>query len=84
MIGRIHNKERKRREFAREHAAKIKPFDITLVDKKLRHLWNTDETIGDTLMIKCTCGHKRRFHFARGLSVCFVCTKCETRQLVRW
>jgi len=84
MVGRIHNKERKRREFEREHRAKIRPFDFTLVDKSLRARWNTDEPIGDTRMIVCECGRRQRFHVALGIRVGFVCSKCRRRQDVRF
>lgn len=84
MVGRIHNRERKRREFEREHKAKIRPVDMSLVAKSSLHFWDTDDPIGDTRMIKCECGNKKRFHIALGVRVVFRCGKCRRRQEFKW
>ena len=84
MIGRLYNKMRKEMRDVAELRAKIRPFDISLVDKKLRHLWNTDEPIEDTRMIKCKCGNKKRFHIPiYAKNVAFRCKRCGRQHVLR-
>ncbi|MBX3547750.1 MAG: hypothetical protein KF748_01205 [Xanthobacteraceae bacterium] len=80
MIGRLYNKMRKEMRNTEERRAQVRPFDISLVDKKLRHLWNNDDPINDTRVIKCECGNRKRFHipaYAKGIA--FRCSKCRKR-----
>lgn len=79
MIGRLYNKMRKQMREERESEAKAKLHDMSLVDKKLRDLWNTDEPIGSTRMVICACGHKRRWQIGE-FPVTFKCSKCGGRQ----
>jgi hypothetical protein len=80
MVGRLHNKARKQREFEREAQAKVRPVDMSLIAKSCLHYWQHDGPVGDTRMIKCFCGHKRRFHIALGTRTFFRCSKCGARQ----
>jgi hypothetical protein len=68
-----------------ERRAQIRPFDISLVDKKLRHLWANDEPVQDTRVIKCECGNRKRFHipvYAKGAA--FRCKQCGRRHVLKF
>lgn len=85
MIGRLYNKMRKEMREVAYRRAQIRPFDIGMVDKKLRHLWNCDDPINGTRVIKCECGNKKRFHipaYAKG--VAFRCKQCGKRQILKF